>query len=95
MNKIIHLQKVIVTLIFFLLLAKLQPAYSAFSFSDTFSGGYSNAWQINSNSIAPIPSTHGIGAASNSQWSDILLPINENAVYYIQFDLWINTDSAV
>jgi pimeloyl-ACP methyl ester carboxylesterase len=63
-------------------------------FSDSFSGGYNDSWQVAPGRLSPIPSTHGIGAASSSDWSDIIIPINEIAIYNIQFDLWINIGSA-
>lgn len=92
MPKVKLLQKVVFVLLIYLLLSKISSA-SAIYFSDPFSGGYSNSWQVTPNSLSPVPSTHGIAAVSSSQWSDILLPINENTQYNVQFDLWINLNN--
>lgn len=86
------LQKIIFVLLIFLLLSK-TPSASAIYFSDSFSGGYNSSWQVTPSSLSPISSAHGIAAASSSQWSDILLPLNENTQYNVQFDLWINLNN--
>lgn len=87
-----QIKKFLILLLVYLFLGKFTTIQATEIFSDTFSGGYSNSWQITPNSLSPIPSTHGIAASSNSQWSDILLPLNENSTYNAQFDLWVNSD---
>lgn len=95
MPQIIPLGKIIFTtfLLSFILLSKIPLVKAEVIFSDSFSGGYSDSWQVAPGRLSPIPSTHGIAAASSTEWSDIIIPINESAVYNVQFDLWINIGS--
>lgn len=71
----------------------IQSVKASVLFEDTFSNGYNSSWQVKPGSLSPIPSTHGIGAPSSSQWSDIFIPISDNTVLDIQLDLWINIDN--
>ena len=93
MSKIIILYKIIILILAFLSLASISPTYATINFSDTFIGGYSSNWQTNPNSLTPLLTSNGISAASNSQWSDLMLPLNENLAIKINFDLKININN--
>lgn len=93
MSKIIILNKIIILVLAFLSLASISPTYATINFSDTFIGEYSSNWQTNPNSLTPLLTSNGISAASNSQWSDLMLPLNENLALKINFDLKININN--
>lgn len=64
-------------------------------FSDSFSGGYSNAWQVAAGTSPPSISPFGItGSSIPGNWSVIEYPITGSETYSIQFDLLINNSSS-
>lgn len=63
-------------------------------FSDSFSGGYSNAWQVAAGTSPPSISPFGItGSSIPGNWSVIRYPITNNNIYIIGIDILVNADN--